>query len=239
MGSRRLSLASAALRVTDDGPRPLAPRSSLSMSGTPPPARALFLRRGVLLEGLTVGWNVVEGVIAVAAGALASSVALIAFGVDSFVETTSGVVLGWRLLAELRGGEPEYAERVERRASLLAGGLLLVLAAYIVVDASRRFLGWGAVAEESTIGIVLTTVSLLVMPLLAWAKLRTAAALASRALRADAYETIACVWLSFTTLLGLGLNAAFGWAWADPVAALVLVPLIIREGLEAVRGDDD
>jgi len=200
-------------------------------------ARATLLRRGVRLAVVTVGWNVVEGLIAVAAGAAAGSVALIGFGIDSFVETASAVVVGWRLREELRGGPPARAEALERRASRIAGTLLLALAAYVLVDAGRRLLGFGRQAEESLIGIALTAVSLVVMPLLGRAKLRTAAGLGSGALRADAFETIACAWLSLTTLTGLALNALAGWWWADPLAALGLVPLIVREGLEALRGE--
>jgi divalent metal cation (Fe/Co/Zn/Cd) transporter len=194
----------------------------------------------VVLEAATVGWNVVEGVIAVAAGTLASSVALIAFGVDSFVETTSGAVLWWRLRTELTGGnDPGRIERIERQAARAAGGILLALALYIVIDAGRRLLGFGEEARESRVGIVLTALALGIMPLLGWVKLRAARALGSRALRADAYETIACAWLALATLAGLVLNAALGWWWADPLAALAIVPLVIREGLEGWRGDDD
>ncbi len=199
--------------------------------------RRRLLRRGVALAALTVVWNVVEGVVAVAAGLLSSSVALLGFGIDSFVETASAVVVGRRLSVELRGESGEDAELSERRAARVAGGLLLLLAAYILVDAGRRLLGYGGEAEESRIGIALTAVSLVVMPLLGRAKLRTAAALGSGALRADAFETIACAWLSLTTLTGLALNAIAGWWWADPLAALALVPLIVREGLEGLRGE--
>lgn len=200
--------------------------------------RATLLRRGVLLEGATVGWNVVEGVIAISAGAIASSVALIGFGVDSFVETASGAVVGWRLRAELNGhADEERIEHLEQRAGRIAGTLLLGLAVYIVIDAGRRLLGFGAEAQESLVGIALTAISLLVMPFLGWVKLRTSSALRSGALKADAYETIACSWLSLTTLLGLVLNAAFGWWWADPLAALAILPLVVREGLEGFRGE--
>jgi cation diffusion facilitator family transporter len=202
--------------------------------------RAGLLQRGVLLEAATVGWNVLEGVIAVAAGALASSVALIAFGIDSFVETTSGAVLWWRLRTELIGGDdPERIERIERQARRTAGIILLALALYIVIDAGRRLFGFGEEARESKVGVVLTALSLGIMPFLGWVKLRTAQALSSRALRADAYETIACAWLSLATLAGLLLNAALGWWWADPLAALAIVPLVIREGLEGWRGEDN
>ena len=199
--------------------------------------RAGLLRRGTLLEAATVCWNVVEGVIAVSAGAIASSVALIGFGVDSFVETASGAVVGWRLQAEVSGhNDDEMIERLERRAGRIAGALLLGLAAYLIIDAGRRLLGFGAEARESIVGIVLTAISLVVMPCLGWVKLRTASALQSGSLRADAYESFACSWLSLTTLAGLVLNAAFGWWWADPLAALAIVPLVIREGLEGWRG---
>jgi divalent metal cation (Fe/Co/Zn/Cd) transporter len=200
--------------------------------------RKHLLERGIWLAWATVGWNTVEGVIAVSAGTLASSVALIGFGVDSFVETVSGAVVGWRLRAELKGqADHERAEVLERRAGRIAGALLLALSAYIVIDAGRRLLGYGAEAQESRVGIVLTAISLVIMPFLGWVKLRTATALRSGALRADAYETIACSWLSLTTLVGLILNAAYGWWWADPIAALAIVPLAVREGLEGWRGE--
>ena len=190
----------------------------------------------MVLEATTVLWNVVEGVIAVGAGAVSGSVALIGFGIDSFIEPTSAVVVGRRFLNELRGkGRPGD----ESRATRVAGYLLLALALYITVDAGRRLFGFGAPAEESGVGLVLTAVSLAVMPILGRAKLKTASALNSPALRADAFETIACAWLSLTTLAGLLLNALLGWWWADPLAALVLVPLIVREGLEARRGGCD
>lgn len=200
-------------------------------------ARDRLLRRGLLLAGASVGWNVLEGIIAVAAGTEADSVALIGFGVDSFIETSSAVVVGWRLASELRGRSGRGAQRMEQRASRAAGALLLILALYIVIDGGRRLLGFGTQAGASPLGIVLTAVSLGIMPLLGWAKLRNAAALGSRALRADAYETITCAWLSLTTLIGLALNALFGLWWTDPVAALCLVPLIVREGLEAWHGE--
>jgi cation diffusion facilitator family transporter len=197
--------------------------------------RHALLRRGLVLEIATLAWNVVEGVVAVAAGTLSSSVALIGFGIDSFVETASAAVVGWRLRAELRGRSPEGAQEIERKTSRIAGALLILLAVYLVIDAGRRIAGFGAEAEKSIVGIALTAVSLVVMPFLGWAKLRTARALGSGALRADAFETITCAWLSLTTLVGLLLNAVFGWWWADPLAALLLVPLIVREGLEAWR----
>ncbi len=199
--------------------------------------RTPLLRWALLLAIATVGWNIVEGLVAIAAGTAASSIAMLGFGIDSFVETASGAVLAWRLRAELRARSPERAEQVERRAARVAGALLLALAAYILIDAGRRLAGFGREPAESIVGMILTAISLVIMPLLGWAKLRAAQRLASHALRADAYETITCAWLSLTTLAGLVLNATLGWWWADPVAALIMLPLIVREGFEAWRGE--
>jgi divalent metal cation (Fe/Co/Zn/Cd) transporter len=193
-----------------------------------------LLRRGVTLDGVTVGYNALEGIVAIAAGVTAGSVALTGFGIDSVIEVTSGALLWWRLRAEL--GSAPLGPTVERRAARGAGFLLLALGVYIVTESARRLLT-GNRPETSLVGIVLTALSLIVMPLLARAKLNVAARLGSRALRADAHETIVCAWLSATTLLGLGLNAGLGWWWADPVAALAMLPLIIREGIEAWRGE--
>ena len=194
--------------------------------------RIALLRRGIALEGVTVGYNALEGLVAIAAGVTAGSVALTGFGIDSVIEVSSGALLLWRLRAEL--GFAPLGPIVERRAARGAGFLLLALGAYIVTDSARVLLT-GSRPDASTLGIVLTAVSLVVMPLLARAKLGVAATLGSRALRADAHETIVCAWLSATTLVGLGLNAALGWWWADPVGALAMLPLIVREGIEAWR----
>ncbi len=194
------------------------------------------LRQGFLLAAATVAWNVLEGIVAVWAGTAVGSIALVGFGIDSFIETTSALVVGWRLNHELFGQCGESSARLERKAAQVAGGLLVLLSVYVSVHAVRQFLGFAQHAEESIVGIVLTIVSLIVMPLLAKAKLKAAAVIGSRALRADAYQSVCCVWLSITTLSGLALNALFGWWWADPAAALILVPLIAKEGLEAFRG---
>ena len=196
--------------------------------------RVALLRRGIALEAVTVGYNTLEGLVAIGAGIAAGSVALTVFGIDSAIEVTSGALLWWRLRVEL--GLAPLGPTTERRAARGAGFLLLALGVYIVTD-SVRVLVTGSRPDSSLIGIVLTAISLIVMPLLARGKLRVAASLGSRALRADAHETIVCAWLSATTLLGLGLNAALGWWWADPVAALAMLPLIVREGLEAWRGE--
>lgn len=178
-----------------------------------------------------------EGCIAVGAGIVAGSIALTAFGFDSFIETTSGIVLLLHLRDQAREQSENAREAAEQRATMIAGALLMLLAVVVGFESVRRLAGFGSKAEESTIGLILTGISLVVMPILAWAKLKTATALNSRALRADGFETITCAWLSATTLGGLALNSAFGWHWADPVAALVLMPLIFREGLESWRGE--
>ena len=198
--------------------------------------RVALLRRGIALEGVTVGYNALEGIVAIAAGLTAGSVALTGFGIDSVIEVTSGALLWWRLRAEL--GSAPLGPTVERRAARGAGFLLLALGVYIVTDSARLLLTRNR-PGTSQVGIALTALSLIVMPLLARAKLGVAAKLESRALRADAHETIVCAWLSATTLLGLGLNAVLGWWWADPVAALAMLPLIVREGVEAWRGEAD
>ncbi len=206
------------------------------MTAASDPARVASLRRGVVLEGFTISYNALEGLIAIAAGVAAGSVALTGFGVDSVIEVTSGVLLWWRLRVEL--GAAALGSIAESRAARGAGFLLLGLAAYLVVEAARR-LFTGDRPDETLLGIALTALSLLVMPLLARAKLRLASQLGSRALRADAHETIVCAWLSFTTLLGLALNAGLGWWWADPVAALAMLPLIVREGVEAIASNPE
>lgn len=198
-------------------------------------SRATLVRRGLLLVAASVSWMVVEGVVSLAAGVAAGSVALLAFGIDSLIELSSDLVVAWRLRAELASRCESQIERVERAASRMAGAILWLLALYISVDAGRRLLGYGEKAEESFPGIAITAAALIVMPLLARAKLRIAAALNSRALFTDACEAVCCAWLSATTLAGLLLNALFGWWWADPVAALVIVPMLVREGLNGWR----
>jgi cation diffusion facilitator family transporter len=203
-----------------------------------PEGRSAQLRAGVHLEAISLVWNIAEGMIAVAAGTIAGSTALLAFGIDSFVETASGAIVGWRLLDEIRNRSEERAERVEKLTSHVAGLLLFALAIYIAVDSSIRLIGRSTKPKESLIGIAVTAASIVVMPILGRAKLRCASAIGSPALRADAYETIACAWLSGTALVGLGANALFGWWWADPLAALALIPLIVREGWEGLSGGE-
>jgi cation diffusion facilitator family transporter len=197
-------------------------------------ARARDVRRGVRLEYVTVGWNVAEALVSLGAGVLAGSVALVGFGADSLVEVSSGAVLLWRLRAEAK--EAARRERVERRALRLVGVCFLALAAYVLYEAVTSLVRREG-PEASVVGIVIAALSLAVMPLLARAKRRVAARLGSRALEADSRQTDLCAYLSAILLGGLAANALFGWWWADPAAALLMTPLIVREGVEALRGE--
>lgn len=192
--------------------------------------RAAGLRRGRSLEYLTIGWNMLEGLVAVVSGLVAGSVALVGFGIDSFVESLSGGALLWRLRSD------EDSERREKIALKLVGVSFLALAAYVAFDAVKSLVRREP-PEASYVGIALAALSLVVMPLLARAKRRVAAGLNSRALEADSRQTDICAYLSAILLGGLLLNALLGWWWADPVAALVMVPIIAKDGIEALRGE--
>lgn len=194
--------------------------------------RAALVRRGRLLEYLTIGWNSLEGLIAVGAGLAAGSVALVGFGFDSVIEVTSGVALLWRLHMDA----PERRERAEKVALKLVGCSFLMLAAYVAFDAVKSLIRREP-PEASYVGIALAALSLAVMPMLARAKRRVAAGISSRALQADSRQTDICAYLSAILLGGLLLNALGGWWWADPAAALVMVPIIVKEGMEALRGE--
>ncbi len=200
--------------------------------------RDQHVRRALGLEYLTVGWNVVEGVVAVVAALAAGSVALLGFGVDSFVETASGSVLIWRLLAERRLEQHARVEHIERRAQVLVAASLLALAVFIVADAARSLVQSDE-PSPSTLGIAVTALSLAVMWVLARAKRRVAVALGSRAMKADAFQTTVCWWLSLAALIGVGLNAVLGWWWADPTAALVIAVLLGKEARASWQGEDD
>lgn len=212
-------------------------RTHDSLPAASPPLRAELLRRGLRLEYLTVGWNVVEGVVSLAAALAAGSVALLGFGIDSFVEMSSGLVLIWRLRAERRARAPEDVERLDRRAHRLVGLSLFLLAGYIAFDATLALITAERPAP-TVVGVAITALSLVTMAWLARAKRRAARELGSRALAADSFQTSACFWLSLITLAGIGLNAAFGWWWADPLAALGMTWFLVREGREAWRGED-
>lgn len=192
----------------------------------------------MLLEYVTVGYNSLEGVIAVGAGLVAGSVALVGFGFDSAIEVISGLTLLWRLYADVNVAKRERFEQIALR---IVGASFLLLAAYVAFDAAKSLIQRER-PDESLVGIVLAAVSLIVMPLLARSKRKVARAINSAALQADATQTELCTYLSAILLGGLVLNALLGWWWADPVAALVMVPIIVSEGFEGIRGercDDD
>jgi len=189
-----------------------------------------LLKRGRRLEFFTIGWNVLEAVISIGAGLCAGSIALIGFGVDSLIESASGTVILWRL----RAGE--VGERREQTALKLVGWSLLALAVYVAFDATKTLIQ-GEEPQRSIPGILIAALSLIVMPLLARAKRKVAAGLNSKAMVADSTQTDICAYLSAILLGGLGLNALFGWWWADPMAGLIMVPIITKEGLEALRGE--
>jgi cation diffusion facilitator family transporter len=203
--------------------------------------RARLQRRGVWLEWFTVTWNVIEAAVAITAGVVAGSVALVGFGIDSGIEVVAASALLWRFRAAGAGATAEEHGAAERRALYIVSTTLFVLAAYIGYEAVSA-LATNDEPDTSTVGVVLALVSLVVMPTLAYAKQRTGRALGSRALEADAVETGVCAYLSLALLVGVGLNAAFGWWWADPVSALAMLPVIVWQGwetLEEARDSDD
>jgi divalent metal cation (Fe/Co/Zn/Cd) transporter len=196
-------------------------------------SRPALLRRGLLLNYLTIGYNLVEAIVAVAAGIVAGSVALVSFGVDSGIEVTSSLAAHWRLRADT---DPERRERAERVTHRIIGGSLLALAVYVIVESVTTL--WERKAPEaSPVGLAILALSVILMPVIAHASRKVARALGSRALEADAAQTSLCAYLSAIALVGVGLNTALGWWWADPVAALGMVPIIAKEGLEGVRGE--
>ena len=195
--------------------------------------RRVLHRRAVRLVYFTISWNVIEAAVAIVAGIIAASVALVGFGVDSGIEVISAVGLAWRL--HKAGPEADAAEEgdAERKALYVVAFTFFALAAYITFE------GVSALVNEeepssSPVGIVLSVVSLVVMPVLAWAKGIVGRQMGSRALVADAAETWVCSYLSFALLLGVGLYAAFGWWWADAVGALLMLPVILWQGWETL-----
>ena len=194
--------------------------------------RISYIRRGLRLEYITLIWNSLEAIIAILSGILAGSIALVGFGCDSVIECASGTVLVWRLRSD---AEEHRRESIERRALQLVGASFLLLAAYVAYEAIATLLEHKA-PERSLPGIILATASLLVMPLLARAKRNVAKSISSTALHADSRQTDLCAYLSAILLGGLLLNALLGWWWADPVVGLIMVLIIAREGIEALRG---
>jgi divalent metal cation (Fe/Co/Zn/Cd) transporter len=195
--------------------------------------RRALVRRGLRLNYLTIAYNSLEAIASLVAGILAGSVALVGFGVDSVIEVTASGAAQWRLRAHM---DPARRERVEQVARHVIGWSFLALAAYVAYD-SATSLWFRERPDKSVLGIVILTLSVVVMPVLARAKRRVAVAMGSRALAADATQTSLCAWLSAIALVGVGLNALLGWWWADPVAALAMVPIIAREGVDGVGGE--
>lgn len=191
-------------------------------------------RRALRLEWFSVAWNIVEAAVAISAGVAAGSIALVGFGADSLIEVTSAGMLVWRLRKAGPEASAEEQGHRERRAMLVVGGTFFLLAAYVAYESLIELLG-GKRAGTSTVGLALSVASLGVMPVLATAKLRVARAMGSRALRADAMETWVCAYLSAALLLGLALNALFGWWWADAVAGLGMLPVMLWQGWETLE----
>lgn len=194
--------------------------------------REAQVRHGLKLEYLTIGYNSLEGLIAILIGGIAGSIALVGFGLDSVIEVTSGAALIWRLRLDSNARNREHAERTALR---IVGLCFLALAAYMAYEAIETLL-LKEVPRRTLPGIALALTSIIVMPILARAKRRVAGSIGSAALTADAKQTELCMYLSAILLGGLLLNAALGWWWADPVAALAMVPIIMREGVAALRG---
>ena len=194
-----------------------------------PTERARLGRRAQLLAAASVSYNVLEAVVAITAGVVAGSVALVGFGLDSVVEVSSGLIILWQFRHRL----PESRERQALRMMAVS---FFVLAAYVTVESTRALVG-AHDPEASPVGIVLAAVSLVIMPLLSWAQRRTGKALGSNAVVADSTQTLLCTYLSAVLLAGLVLNATLGWSWADPVAGLVIAAVALKEGRGAWRGE--
>jgi divalent metal cation (Fe/Co/Zn/Cd) transporter len=199
-----------------------------------PRRRPQDIQAGIRWERVTVGWMAVEAAVAIGAGILAHSVLLTAFGIDSVLELVSGTALLWRLTTEARGASLARVERAENRAAWIAGIGLVLLVAYIVVTSGLAL--WTRNApDHSVVGIALAVAALILMPILVVKKRAVAARIDSAALRADAACSLTCAYMAATLLVGLGLEAAFGWWWADPVAALALLFWIVPEAREAIE----
>jgi divalent metal cation (Fe/Co/Zn/Cd) transporter len=199
---------------------------------TATPTRHDLVRRGRQLEYFTIVYNSAEGLVSIVAGLIAGSVSLIGFGLDSLIEVTSGAALLWRLHHDF---DHSRREQVERTTLRIVGACFVVLAAYILYESGSTLIRH-EIPERSIPGIIVAAVSVVVMPLLAKAKRRVAAGIGSGAMNADSRQADFCTYLSAILLGGLLLNALLGWWWADPVAALVMVPIIAKEGVDGIRG---
>lgn len=202
------------------------------------PDRSAILRRGLRLEYLSVGWNLVEGGIAIGAGLVAASVALIGFGVDSFVESASASVIVWRIISENRNKmKPDKILSIEQQAQKLVAISLLIFGLFLLFE-SISSLASREQPDVSQTGMILAVLSICVMWWIARSIRQVGKQLHSHAIEADATQTLACWWMSISLLIGLGLNAAFGWWWADPLAGIVISILMLREARNAWNGKD-
>jgi divalent metal cation (Fe/Co/Zn/Cd) transporter len=197
--------------------------------------RDATIRRGIRLGYVTILYNSFEAIGSLVAGLLAGSVALVGFGADSVIEVVAAVAAQWRLRADVRVDRRTLVERATHR---IVGVSFLALAIYISIDSALALLNREP-PEKSLFGIAVLVLSIIVMPLLASAKTKVARGIGSNALRAEARQTSLCAWLSVIALIGVGLNALLGWWWADPVAALGMVPIILKEGIDGVRAEAD
>jgi divalent metal cation (Fe/Co/Zn/Cd) transporter len=222
MQGRPVEVAVAACE--DDGGAPVIARSVVSDS-----ERERLYGRVRLLVAITIGYNVVEAVIAISAGTIAGSTALIGFGLDSVIEVTSAAIVAWQFSA----ADPEEREQSALRVIAFS---FFALAAYVTIESIRALLD-SAEADPSTVGIMLAAVSLAVMPFLSYEQRNAGRALGSASAVADSKQTLLCTYLSGVLLVGLVANSAFGWPWADPIAGLVIAAVAVKEGREAWRGD--
>lgn len=206
-----------------------SPGAPTAPPGPGPARRAVLTCRVRLLVAATITYNVVEAVVAITAGAAVSSTALVGFGLDSVIEVSSAAAVAW----QFSGADPQKRERAALRVIAVS---FFALAAYVAVESARALVG-GAGAGHSTVGIALAAVSLAVMPLLSAAQRRAGSELGSASAVADSKQTLLCTYLSAVLLVGLAVNSLFGWAWADPVAALVIAAVAVKEGRSAWRGD--
>ncbi|MEU4560422.1 cation transporter [Actinoplanes sp. NPDC023936] len=205
---------------------PLIP---ITASGPSAQRRAVLNRRIQLLVAATITYNVIEAIVAITAGTIASSTALIGFGLDSVIEVSSAAAVAW----QFAGTDPERREKAALRIIAIS---FFALAAYVTVESVRALIG-GAEAEHSSVGLVLAALSLAIMPGLSYAQRRAGRELGSRSAVADSKQTLLCTYLSGVLLVGLAVNSLFGWSWADPIAALVIAAVAVKEGREAWRGD--
>jgi divalent metal cation (Fe/Co/Zn/Cd) transporter len=204
--------------------------------GTVPEGERRLLKLAIGLSGLTVGYNLVEAGLAVYFGVEAESIALLGFGLDSLIEVSAALMLLWRLILQWRAASVARVENAEQRVYRFVGITFLLLTGYIWLESGSQLLNLEA-PQPSVPGIILAILSVLIMPALAWAKISVGKRLNSEAMRMEAKETLACSFLSLFLLAGLALNATVGWWWADPVSALAMTPWLLREGLQALKGE--